>query len=63
MTSSKPDGKDGRQERLAAQLRANLKRRKTQARARRAAPDAAAPGDQSQRQAGDLRAQDPSATS
>ena len=38
----RPVGKPGRKERLAAQLRANLKRRKAQARARDTAEKAAA---------------------
>jgi hypothetical protein len=38
--ASRPVGKPGRKERLAAQLRANLKRRKAQARARNTAEKA-----------------------
>ena len=59
MEKAKPPGNAERQERLAAQLRANLKKRKSQARARQEAEKAgeapdAGPG---------LRGHTPSATS
>jgi len=58
MPNIKPIKSGGRQERLAAELRANLKKRKAQTRARQQAAPAGEIADAPQP---DLRAQDPSA--
>ncbi len=54
MTAGKADARDRRAERLAAALKENLKRRKAQARGR-AAEEAAADEDASERKTGDER--------